>query len=369
MDSDNSANWTNGSRFAQDYYKAKIMDDYIGSFLLCVLGLPGNLLIIAVYIRKMTISTRVYLLALAVVDSTVCVCGIILTVSLTNFVTRQVFIYVFDMSTTFSVFLLVFVSIERLIAVKRPHSFNVKAQRAKTALVIIAVTACVFTTVTTVASLNQYTQFSRVFAMCTLFLCILTMTTCYVLAAAMLLQNTRTSQISIAVVSGTETAEPGCSHMFPKGALTTPVNGRVPHPNAGASSIIMKLNVIRPLEKNSHLVVPGPSHLRTTSRIQTGRASFHGAKASAPRTAANTTVATQTKNVTLLFIITVVFIACWLPRWIGNIGFSISVEVQRLFVLNSVINPFIYGVASTMFREDVRQFYRQTRVKLSACCQ
>ena len=43
---------------------------------LCRPGLPANLLVIAVYIVKMTTSTRVYMFSLAVADSTVCICGL-----------------------------------------------------------------------------------------------------------------------------------------------------------------------------------------------------------------------------------------------------------------------------------------------------
>ena len=82
------------------------------------------------------------------------------------------------------------------------------------------------------------------------------------------------------------------------------------------------------------------------------------------------TSAKGTKKITrvlLLFVITVVFVACWLPLWLRNIGVYVFGDVAHLLVVNSVVNPFIYGVASAMFREDVRQFYRQTRSKLSAC--
>ena len=34
-------------------------------------------------------------------------------------------------------------------------------------------------------------------------------------------------------------------------------------------------------------------------------------------------------------------------------GVGIAPKVRRVFVVNSVVNPFIYGVARAMFREDV----------------
>ena len=51
-------------------------------FVACMLGTPGNVLVIAVYARNLATSTRVtrvHLFALAVVDSVACVSGIILT--------------------------------------------------------------------------------------------------------------------------------------------------------------------------------------------------------------------------------------------------------------------------------------------------
>jgi len=73
------------------------------------------------------------------------------------------------------------------------------------------------------------------------------------------------------------------------------------------------------------------------------------------------------KSVFLLFIISAVFVACWLPLWLQTMGAEISNNATHVYIVNSVVNPFIYGVASAMFREDVRQFYRQTWAKLSAC--
>ncbi|KAI0207359.1 hypothetical protein LSAT2_007987 [Lamellibrachia satsuma] len=86
----------------------------------------------------------------------------------------------------------------------------------------------------------------------------------------------------------------------------------------------------------------------------------------------NKTVTKQTKtsaNVALLFIITIIFVFCWLPALLDNLEVPIPEGIQRLFIVNSVVNPFIYSIVSDKFRDDVRQFYDQARVKLSACCQ
>ena len=128
-----------------------------------------------------------------------------------------------------------------------------------------------------------------------------------------------------------------------------------------------------------HLVEPGISKVTSaTHRCNPGPATvtaevikyeISGAiKSSRPATATMSEKQVQTfKNVLLLFGITVFFIACWLPSWLRTLGLSVHDGVIRLFIVNSVINPFIYGVASAMFREDVRLFYRKTRDKLTAC--
>ena len=92
--------------------------------MVCLLGLPGNFFVLTVYLRTMTSSTRVYMFALAVDGSAVCVCGIVLTRVLIDFITVQVITCTIDVAISFSVYLLVFVSIERLLAVRRPHTFS-----------------------------------------------------------------------------------------------------------------------------------------------------------------------------------------------------------------------------------------------------
>ena len=405
MEFGNTSNVTNGTVFLQnvlnvtfDSSKSKYTEDVvIVAFLLCVLGLPGNLLVIAVYVRKMTTSTRVYMFALAVADSSVCVCGIVLSATQKDLVKREAILYVINLSILFSSFLLVFVSIERFVAVRRPHSFNVNAQRAKKALIIIAVTAVVGTSVNTVAKLYRYDQFRRVYNSCVALVCISTMTTLYILMAVTLLVRARSSRNQVAVLHGTSEhdscpTEPGSSRVFN--------NTQSRQPNTGPSNVTTKMNQIRSVE-NALCVVDlgssnvttkvkiitavddvaspigmGPSNVFTkveeTSVIASRRTTIPGAGTSAPLTTTTKTLAKQSNtnaNVALLFIITIVFVFCWLPSSLDQLAIPIPEVLQRLIVVNSVVNPFIYGVASALFRKDVRQFYRQMRVKLSACCQ
>ena len=343
--SNDSSDWTENNTTEKDDFLNVVF------FVACLLGVPGNLLVIVVYVGNMATSTRVYMFALAVADSAVCVCVIIITTNTMDMITMIVVKFAINISVTFSMFLLVFVSIERLIAVRRPHLFNTKAQRGKTALICIALATAIFAAVATVATLRQYEQFSRVFVLCTLCTCLLTMMTCYVVLAATLLKKTRTRSKYHAGVKN-RSIPPETTYM------TNSLNGIVTSADE---------NVVRPPE-------PGPSDvstdLETVSHEQNGPFTISGAMRSEPVFVANRTLAIQAKtyqNVTLLFIVTVVFISCWLPQWISGIGISVPQEVKRVFILNSVLNPFIYGVVSAMFREDVQLFCSQTRTKLSVC--
>ena len=315
----------------------------------CVLGLPGNVLVLAVYVRAMTTSTRLYMFALALADSAVCVCGIVLRIGVVGLVPTLVFRYITVLSVVFSMFLLVFVSIERLIAVKGPHSFSTDARRAKVALVGIAVAAVTYATVKTVARLKEYKQVDSVSKVCVLLICLLIMTTCYTLIAAALLK-VKTSRLCI-------------------NRVAVPNQSRLPE--GGLSNVNARMKPISDVDGVVRAPVPGPSTVSTEAAYNDTSAASDITKPARRAVVHSVAANAQTKtykNVVLLFIVTIVFLASWMPQWVLTVGFSVPDELRRIFILNSVVNPFIYGVASAMFREDVRQYYRQTRVKLLACC-
>ena len=347
MDPVNTSIWSNDSSFllnvlndSSDLTKNNTTQlvDYLSSAIpiVCGLGLPGNLFVIAVYMFKMTTSTRVYMFALAVADSAVCISGMVLTLTKSGFVTKVVFSYIIHVSATFSIFLLVFVSIERLIAVKRPYSFSIDPQRAKKAMTIIVVPATLFSIITKTAYNMRYTRYVKVFEMCTLSSCALIITTCYTLMAVELLKKVYASRNQVGVQNVTRSPAPRTSNF-----------------------------VVSTVAASGNSCNPGPSYLSTMAQANVQSGSTKPAQVTATHKTKQTK---NLKSVFLLFIITTTFIACWLPLWLSSMGVYIPLEWARLFILNSVVNPFIYGVASAMFREDVRQFYRQTRVKLSACC-
>ena len=361
MESIHTSTWINISQFSQNVSNDSfgfiediqtVNTNYLTVVFLalCSLGLPGNLFVIAVYVRHMVSSVRVYMLALAIADLAVCVCAIILSIDPN--ITFAV-LYVLNVAVTFSMFLLVFVAIERLTAILRPYSFNQKPRRAWKALLIIAAASvgleafCMVTRETPLESIRS------VIPVCVISVSVLTMTISYIMIAATLLARATAARKRVSTFNPTASAKPQPSH-FEKGILKTTTKDPACRHNPTTSNNTDTLDTIRQFQRTECVNTPGTSTVTTSASV-------------VPTNKPTAIQATAYRNVLLLFIITVVFIACWLPYYLRDMGVPISPDLSVTFVVNSVVNPFIYGVASAMFREDVRQFYRQTRAKLSGC--
>jgi len=363
MESTDVSNWTNGSRFLQnvsndsfDISKGTpvVKTNYIDSTVLtlCFLGLPGNLLVIAVYMRNMTSSLKIYMFALAVADSAICVCVVIFSLQMRNRIFFEYATYAFNVAVFFSMFLLVFVAIERLVAILRPHSFNKKPRRAWKALLIIAAVTVVFVISLYLMRGRQFRLIKSGFKVGVGIVSVLIIIVCYTGIAASLLARARTARKRVSTFNPTASTKLRSSH-FQKVTPITSVDNLNSGQNPSASTIRVTSDTTRPYQRNEHLDCPGTVTVTTLSLVPTNKSTAEQS--------------TAYKNVSLLFIITVIFIVCWLPFWLHSMGVPIVLHSDRLFVVNSAVNPFIYGVVSAMFREDVRQFYRLIRVKLSAC--
>ena len=87
-----------------------------------------------------------------------------------------------------------------------------------------------------------------------------------------------------------------------------------------------------------------------------------------PSTVHKTKAKVAQKVTVIVFIVTTVFILCWLPFFLKIYGLPVSDEMKRMFVVNSVVNPFIYTFISPAFRRDVRQFCGTTCTKVTTYC-
>ena len=364
MESMHTSTRINISRFSQNVSNdsfgftkdtSTVNTDYINIAMLtlCSLGLPGNLLVIAVYVQYMVSSVRVYMLALAIADSAICIGAIILSIVPTTVFARSAVLYELNVAVTFSMFLLVFVAIERLTAIIRPHSFNTNPRRAWKALLIIAAASVGFETFFTVTKGTRLKSVRSGIQVFVVIVSVLTITICYIMIAATLLARAKSARKRVSTFNPTASPKPQPSRLQ-KGLLNTTTEDTACRHNPTMSTNTDTLDTIRPFQRTECVNAPGTFTVTTSASV-------------VPTNTPNATLTTACKNVLLLFIISVVFIACWLPYWLYGMGVPITSNLFRIFVVNSVVNPFIYGVASAMFREDVRQFYRQTRVKLSTC--
>ena len=295
------------------------------ALIMCTLGLPGNLFVFAVYIVKMTSSTRVYLFSLAIADSSVCVSIIVLSVGYTDIVTVFILSEIINVSTIFSVFLLTFVSVERLLAIRRPFAFSLHPLRAKKSLCYITLGSSIVETLLRILYFTGNIPILAILVVAILLLCFTVMVTCYTVIAVSLLRKARASRVKTGVIN----------HAYP-----SPQPGTSRQEQATTSTDVTQ-----------HL------HLSETTSVAV--------------TDTKKATAAQTKNyrgVFLLFVITVVFLGSWLPLWLTKAGVSIPSNIRHMFLVNAVANPYIYGFASPMFREDVRDFFRQVRNWLTACC-
>ena len=224
----------------------------------------------------------------------------------------------------YSVFLLVYLSTDRLSAVLRPHTFTLRASRAKMALGVIAVFAAVCTTVVYVAYFLHFGHFARVFILCISLSGIFIMVICYVAMATAMIKNIKSS------------VHPNVE-FHPKMKSSSSGN-----PTDSVSIVIPKENE-NTLEHRTTVFPPGKS--KTFSKREKH----------------------VYKDMMLLFTITFMFAACWIPLWLSFAIAHFPIKLRGSLIFNSAVNPIIYGVVSKMFRDDVRQFCRKTRSKLTTC--
>ena len=158
---------------------------------------------IAVYARQMDTSTRVYMSALAVADLTICVCAIILKRVALSYLEMQIVLYIGPLSITFSAFLLSFVSVERLLAVRRPFSFSFSSQRAKVSLAVITLAAAVYSAVVAAARAFGYRLLFLLMSAVMYVSSTAVIIICYSLMAVTLLKNARNARRQVSLVTYT----------------------------------------------------------------------------------------------------------------------------------------------------------------------
>ena len=163
--------------------------------ILCVLGSPGNLFVVAVYFRRMTTSIRAYMFALAIADTSICVCVVILLNTRLGHISKLVAMNVFVSAELFSTLLLAFFAVERCLAVSQPHSFTTSIRRAKSALVTIGTVSVLYSDLLSVIQVIRLNCAYHVLASTFAHVSFIVMITSYSVLAATLLKRTKVSVV------------------------------------------------------------------------------------------------------------------------------------------------------------------------------
>ena len=298
--------------------------------LMCVLGIPGNLFVVAVYIRRMTTSIRAYILALGIADTAICVCFTVMyTVRLVN-IGSLIFLFVFNMNVIFSTCLLAFLATERCLAVAKPHKFTLSTRRAKKVIAAIGAASICCSAIASAARFLDLNSTRLFFLTGIVNVCFVVVIASYSVLAVILLKRLKAARRQVDVVAMTQ--------INAEAVATTSTS--TPTSNSTATSKVIFL------PKNSRTIdnAVAPSATKPTKAVETQRSTL------------------------LVFVVTAIFVVCWMPYLLTNYGLPISKDVKRMYTINSVLNPFIYSFLSPMFRSDVRQFYREIRAKLPTCC-
>ena len=208
--------------------------------------------------------------ALAVADLVVCIYGIILaTVDIKNTLYKVATYFAFA-AAIYSIILLVFVSIERLLAVPFPHRFSLSVLRTKRTLVMTTVATGVCTTILCVARFLRSIRFVLVFYVTIVASSVVVMFVCYTLMGITVTMQERATRTSIGVANSTP----------------------------GPSTVSGGINEVSEVDETG---------VKTSRTLVT-------------RISNATSIRAKTvKNVSLLFVITVVYLLCGMPFWLTTV--------------------------------------------------
>ena len=272
---------------------------------LAALALPGNMFVIVVYIRDMTTSTKVYMFALAVADLITCIAGLVFE------------IYLFQFASNSAIRMFVIFSIDFAI------NFSVH--------------------------LLAFLSIERLLA---------------VYWPHLFNLSAKRAKVALSIILVEAIV---CATLLLVARVWNDLLFKIFATNTLLLCVIV-MAVCYTLIAAKLLHDANASRKKVAAQIS-ALSNVAGSSTCATNSTTTTTAKTMKafKGVPLLFIVTVVFIACWLPLWLTYIGVPDPEAVQSIFVINFVANPYIYSAASPMFRKDARQFCSKAMSKLTTC--
>ena len=299
-----------------------------------VFGFLSNVLVFVVHVHHLTTSTRVYMISLATMDATVCFAvGFGATFNIESMYGPVVLIgivYTVTTAALFSMMLLAFVATERFVAVLRPHTYNSSSRRAIRAVAVVGVIGATYAAVVVTAKTLSF----DVLLMSLRFI-LMTSTVVFIVF----------SYSVVAMVLWKRSRDKAKSQKKSRNAVGVELEIKSSSAREKQPEVTASMSMFTTLTKITSAVV-------------------------APRVKSKVVINTSShSNLLLLFVITALYIVCWTPFWLYSIGFPVNVQLSRLYVLQPVANPLVYSFISPIFRDLLRQFFRETRNKLTRCCQ
>ena len=348
------------------------------------IGIPGNLLIIFVFVKKrVKISAHIFIIGLAVTDCASCLTRpFIMFTYVPQLVQFRNASQVLCKITYFFVLLSIFssevltaaIAVDRYFAVCRPHSHIMTIKRAKV-FVALCVILCLFLSSSPFFAygLIQHPNETSAHAICTTVLSKSTkrlfIGPMYVVGVvAMLLIVVLYVRIYLKVKHRERVRCINDNSNKPISTIRTISNDIAVHDRAGPSSIAVTYGKVKQIQEEKKTatataVVPQESSL-LPREIRSERIKL--------------------KITKMLFVTTVVFILTWLPsmtiiyldpnqkkaiKSTSPVGYVFVECIMKLVILNHAINPFIYGIVSKRFRADALQVLSKMRSPFPCCVQ
>ena len=378
---------------------------YYGIFVpIICLGLPGNVLVILIYMYRLTSSTRIYMFAVAIADTTVLLAFIVRGVfNLILFDNKSFLIcniaraplFVMSLALVYTCCILSYVAVERCLAVVKSNTFRLEAKRAKRFCVVAVghtfLQAGVYI-------IYGWTDDNRSGLLRFLVVIVFTIPPIAILVSYSMMiaflkkcknkvgttrQHAWHEPETTAVTSDNETvlhSDINSSHIRPDNRnmndvimnQESPTERRMEKnvPTIEITTCADPVNIST--ERVTRGVLPSMSNERahsSTPNIKSEQIDLpqkHNTLAINVGSAQEIKVVQKLKKRTsfdrvayMLVLVTASFLLLWIPACVSTLGLTLPDYLRDSFLINSVINPFIYSFMSAEFRQYVKELRRK----------
>ena len=357
--------------------------------IICI-GLPGNVLVIIIYMYRLTSSTRIYMFAVAIADMTVLLAFIVRGVfnlilvnnkSVLICIMARFPLSVMSLALGYTCCILSYVAVERCLAVVRSNTFRLEAKRAKRFCGVAVGHTFLQNGVIIIYSWTDNNKSGWLRFLVVILFSIPTIAIVVSYSVMIVFLKKRTNKVDI-----------NSSH--------------IRSDNRNMNDVIMNQEspTERRMKKNEHMTEPVPTIEITTyddpvnmvnistERVKRGlpppmpNERAHSSCSSIPNIdnrqndlpqrnntlAINVGSAQEIKDVQklkkrtsfdrvtyMLVLVTASFLLLWIPACVSTLGLTLPDYLRNSYLINSVINPFIYSFMSTEFRQYVKELRRK----------